>query len=82
MGKLGPVQEQTMEEILASIRRMISEGDVSIAEPRLVEARRPISNVARLFAEPPVDPDPAEEGIVADNVVELAMTQALEDAEA
>jgi cell pole-organizing protein PopZ len=87
MGKLGPVQEQTMEEILASIRRMISEGDVSIAEPRaaeprLAEARRPISNVARLFAEQPVDPDPAEEGIVADNVVELAMTQALEDAEA
>ena len=39
MGKLGPVQEQTMEEILASIRRMISEGDPRIGEPHSLEPR-------------------------------------------
>jgi cell pole-organizing protein PopZ len=98
MAKLGPVQEQTMEEILASIRRMISEGDAHITEPPVAEPRggeptRPAGNVAKLFAdddedEPEPEPEPeAEEDVEAeeqatDNVVELAIAQAMEDAEA
>src|SRR5947209_19121606 len=88
MGKLGPVQEQTMEEILASIRRMISEGDPRIGEPhslepRLVEANRSVGNVARLFADLDDEAEVAEadeEAAASDNIVELAIAQAMEDA--
>jgi cell pole-organizing protein PopZ len=85
MGKLGPVQEQSMEEILASIRRMISDGDArsgapTTAEPRIVETSRPAGNVAKLFADHEEAPEPAEE--VPDNVVELAIAQAMEEARA
>jgi cell pole-organizing protein PopZ len=85
MGKLGPVQEQSMEEILASIRRMISEGDAhsgapATVEPRIVETSRPAGNVAKLFADQEEDSEPAEEA--PDNVVELAIAQAMEDAKA
>ena len=101
MAKLGAVQEQTMEEILASIRRMISEGDAAIsetqaAEPRIVEPSRPAANVARLFEdegdEPEVEAaaevegemedDTGAEDQVTDNVVALAIAQAMDDAEA
>jgi uncharacterized protein len=85
MGKLGPVQEQSMEEILASIRRMISEGDArsgapTTGEPRIVEKSRPAGNVAKLFADHEEAPEPAEEA--PDNVVELAIAQAMEEAKA
>jgi len=86
MGKLGPVQEQSMEEILASIRRMISEGDARsgappTVEPRIVETTsRPAGNVAKLFADREDEPEPAEEA--PDNVVELAIAQAMEEAKA
>ena len=101
MAKLGAVQEQTMEEILASIRRMISEGDAAIsetqaAEPRIAEPSRPAANVARLFEdegdEPEVEAaaevegemedDTGAEDQVTDNVVALAIAQAMDDAEA
>jgi uncharacterized protein len=85
MAKLGPVQEQSMEEILASIRRMISEGEArsgapQAVEPRIIETSRPAGNVAKLFADQEDEPEPAEEA--PDNVVELAIAQAMEDAEA
>jgi uncharacterized protein len=71
MAKPNQAQEQTMEEILASIRRIISDDEARDATKSVVaEAPRTASNVAHLFAEPPTAvsaPAPA----VAANVVEL-----------
>lgn len=74
-----------MEEILASIRRMISEGDArsgapQTVEPRIIETSRPTGKVAKLFADQEDEPEPAEDA--PDNVVELAIAQAMEDAKA
>jgi cell pole-organizing protein PopZ len=66
MAKPNQAQDQTMEEILASIRRIISDdearGAAKAAPPR--EAPRPVSNVSHLFAEPAAPELPP-------NVVEL-----------
>ena len=72
MAKPNQAQDQTMEEILASIRRIISDDEARGAArpttpPR--EPPRPISNVSHLFAEPFV-PEPAR------NVVELPIEAA------
>jgi len=89
MAKLGQVQEQTMDEILASIRRMISEGDARHVGPQAAELRsgepsRSGSNVAKLFGDDEDAPEPEAEVAegAPDNVVELAIAQAMEDAEA
>jgi cell pole-organizing protein PopZ len=73
MAKPNQAQDQTMEEILASIRRIISDDEARDAtRPAAVtETPRPASNVAHLFAEPiasaPPPPSPAA------NVVELPL---------
>jgi cell pole-organizing protein PopZ len=71
MAKASQAQEQTMEEILASIRRIISDdearGSTKAAAPPREAAPRPTSNVSHLFA---VSPTPAE---AVDNVVELPL---------
>ena len=47
MGKPGPIQEQSMEEILASIRRMISEGRVlEVAADIVIPADRAVLDYA------------------------------------
>ena len=93
MSKLNQAQEQTMEEILASIRRMISDDEVRSTLPR--PAPEPIkapANVSRLFAESrtvkPASSIPAVEPLrqfvaetpAADNVIEMTIDQAIEDA--
>jgi cell pole-organizing protein PopZ len=55
MAKPNQAQDQTMEEILASIRRIISDDEARVAAkpaPVQRETPRPISNVSHLFAEP------------------------------
>jgi cell pole-organizing protein PopZ len=87
-----------MEQILASIRRMISEGDEQVGEPKepeppVAESGRTAGNVAELFGDDFADEDdepltelddepPPETGEATDSVVELAIAQAMEDAEA
>lgn len=66
MAKTTQAQEQTMEEILASIRRIISDDEARGASAR--PPARPASNVSHLFAEPPAPS--------ADNVVELPIEPA------
>jgi cell pole-organizing protein PopZ len=91
MSKLNQAQEQTMEEILASIRRMISDDEVRSTLPR--PAPEPIkapANVSRLFAEsravkpassiPAAEPQFVAEAPAADNVIEMTIDQAIEDA--
>ena len=92
MSKLNQAQEQTMEEILASIRRMISDDEVRSTLPRPVpEPIKAPANVSRLFAEaavkaapsaPPAEPllQFVAETPSADNVVEMTIDQAIEDA--
>jgi cell pole-organizing protein PopZ len=69
MAKTTQMQEQTMEEILASIRRIISD-DEARGTPARPSPPRPVSNVSHLFAEPsplpsatvvelPIEPAPA-----------------------
>ena len=92
MSKLNQAQEQTMEEILASIRRMISDDEARSTLPKPVpEPIKAPANVSRLFAEtavkaapsvPPVEPllQFVAETPPADNVIEMTMDQAIEDA--
>jgi cell pole-organizing protein PopZ len=73
MAKPVQAQEQTMEEILASIRRIISDDEARGAKQSAREApARPISNVSHLFAEPFV-PQPAR------NVVEFPIEDRADD---
>jgi cell pole-organizing protein PopZ len=73
MAKPNQAQDQTMEEILASIRRIISDDearDATKPAAATAEPPRPASNVAHLFAEPPASmPVPAP--LTVANVVEL-----------
>jgi cell pole-organizing protein PopZ len=93
MAKPNQAQDQTMEEILASIRRIISDDEareVARPEPPSTEARRPVSNVAHLFAEPfatapsakvvelPIEPRIPEEPII-DSEAFAAALEAEED---
>ena len=92
MSKLNQAQEQTMEEILASIRRMISDDEARSAQPRpLPEPIKAPANVSRLFAEtgvkatpsiPPVEPllQFVAEKPAAGNVVDMTIDQAIEEA--
>jgi cell pole-organizing protein PopZ len=94
MAKLGSAQEQTMDEILASIRRMISDDDARPLAVKRVETPapqpdRPPDNVSRLFASAEdedadlaIDADSEPEPDPSDNVVELAIAQAMEEARA
>jgi cell pole-organizing protein PopZ len=91
MGKPAQPQEQTMDEILASIRRMIADDEFRKAgepadSPPKGDPGRAASNVSRLFAGAPADaktePVHEEPPAVDDNVVELAMAQAFEEARA
>jgi cell pole-organizing protein PopZ len=54
MARPNQAQEQTMEEILASIRRIISDDEARGPNrpPAGQEPSRPLSNVSHLFAEP------------------------------
>jgi cell pole-organizing protein PopZ len=90
MAKPGPAQDQTMDEILASIRQMISDSDSPAAKLKAAVPRRPepqpiAGNVSRLFVEPSdpktevKDVAPATE---AGNVIDLVMAQAMEEARA
>ena len=93
MAKPNQAQDQTMEEILASIRRIISDDEareVARPEPASAEAPRPVSNVAHLFAEPftaapsgkvvelPVEPRVPEEPVI-DSEAFAAALEAEED---
>jgi cell pole-organizing protein PopZ len=74
------VEDRKMDEILASIRRMIADDEgatVAAATSPAAPAR-----VSRLFIDAPPVPEVAEGAAlpVADNVVELAIAQAMEDA--
>lgn len=86
MAKPGQAQDQTMDEILASIRRVISENDrPKPSAPWRTESPAPVAtgNVSKLFAEPEPDPEPpVEEPADVSNVVDLAMAQAMEEARA
>jgi cell pole-organizing protein PopZ len=65
MAKASQAQEQTMEEILASIRRIISDDEArNTSRAAARQQTRPANNVSHLFAEPPA-------GGSAPNVVEL-----------
>src|SRR5579871_3859437 len=80
MAKLGAVQDRSTEEILASIRRMISEADGEGAGHRVGEARRPAGTVGVLSGDDDEEAEPMREPV--DNVVALAVAQAMDDAEA
>lgn len=97
MAKLGQAQEQTMDEILASIRRIIQDEDVRKSGLPAAASRAgatppppPVASVSRLFAEEvPVqqsgetfDADAEAETNGGGNVVELAIAQAMEEARA
>jgi cell pole-organizing protein PopZ len=70
MARPNQVPESSMEEILASIRKIISEDEAkpTVLRPTLTpqpEAARPVNNVARLFADESAEPvaqrdEPAE----------------------
>jgi cell pole-organizing protein PopZ len=64
MAKTIQAQDQTMEEILASIRRIISDDEARGTQTRTV--MRPVNNVSHLFAEPPAH-------TVQANIVEMPM---------
>jgi cell pole-organizing protein PopZ len=64
MAKTIQAQDQTMEEILASIRRIISDDEARGTQTRTV--MRPVNNVSHLFAEPPAH-------TVKANIVEMPM---------
>jgi uncharacterized protein len=69
MARPNQAQEQTMEEILASIRRIISDDEAKGASRPAAEPSRPMSNVSHLFAEPLTPSRPH-------NVVELPIDTA------
>ncbi len=80
MAKANTAQEPTMDQILASIRRMISdEEQMIIPGPHAVSQAKP-AKVTKLFAvdaeETAFDPAAGAE----DNVIELAIARAMEDA--
>ena len=84
MGELGLVQEDTIEEIGASIRRMMSDGDAQSAasrtsKPTPIEMGESLGNVANSFK---YEPESETAGELPNNVVELAIAQAIDDAEA
>ena len=79
MGELGLVQEDTIEEIGASIRRMMSDGDVQSAasptsKPTPIEMGESLGNVANSFK---YEPESETAGELPNNVVELAIAQAM-----
>jgi cell pole-organizing protein PopZ len=68
MAKLGQAHDQAMEDILASIRRMISEDEASAVDRSVgrADAHQTASNVSRLFAEAEARAlDPEIEDLVA-----------------
>lgn len=88
MAKPNQAQDQTMEEILASIRRIISDDEArEVLRPASPppETRRPVSNVAHLFAEPfnpapdpkvvelPVEPRAVEEPVIDEDAFAAAL---------
>ena len=91
MAKPGPAQDQTMDEILASIRQMISDSDSPAAKlkaavpPRRPEPQPIAGNVSRLFVEPSDPKTEVKEAAPATdagNVIDLVMAQAMEEARA
>ena len=81
MARASTAHEPTMDEILASIRRMISDDEQPFAPgPHAVSQAKP-AKVTKLFAD---DTHPAAFGeasdVADDNVIELAITRAMEDA--
>lgn len=79
MVKPGPAQNQTVEEILASIRQAISEDEVKrgVARPRAEP-----DNVSSLFAEAAADADgddePGSDDPQTQDVIDLAIEKALD----
>ena len=94
MASLGPSQNATVEEILASIRQAISEDDarrtleMHRADPRSLAERRPVASVSRILA--PTEPDETEVNAAVEpaaavvqpsfeqGAIELAIEQALD----
>src|SRR5213078_4225964 len=70
-----------MDQILASIRQMISDDEGSASQPQPSSSSRLEGNVSRLFAEGgPPDQTEVTATPAADNVVEIAIDRAMEDA--